>query len=146
MSYCRWSSQNWTSELYCFEGADSFVTHIAMNKIVGDVPEEPNILNTPFREWEAAHKAAMDFMETAEHHKIGLPHDGETFYDPTLEEFLARLLYLKEVGYKFPDYVIEEVKQEIAEEQDASRRNLDDDKNRWENEGGGTNGGTKELL
>jgi hypothetical protein len=118
MSYCRWSSDNWRCELYCYESNDGFVTHIASNKIVGDVPEELNIIDTPYEEWIVSRKAAQKFMNTAERRNIGLEHDGETFVDEDLDTFLLRLLYLRKVGYKFPDYVIDEVRAEIAEEKE----------------------------
>lgn len=34
MSYCRWSSDNWKCDLYCYEDANGYITHVADNRIV----------------------------------------------------------------------------------------------------------------
>jgi len=112
MSYCRWSSDNWKCDLYCYEYCEGgWTTHVAGTRIVGDVPEVrwdgPN--------WMDTHKAVGEFLKSAEYRNIGLPYDGKTFNDPTLETFRDRLLYLRGVGYNFPDYVLENIKEEIAE-------------------------------
>lgn len=113
MSYCRWSSDNWKCDLYCYESSQRFITHVAGNRIVGDVPLLPDILTADQGEWSRAHEKQMDFLNSAEHIKIGLPYDGETFIDKTLEDFKKRIIQLKEAGYCVPDYVIESIEEEI---------------------------------
>ncbi len=114
MSYCRWSSDNWKCDLYCYECADGvFVTHVASLKIEGDIPEEPNILDVPLGKWQKAHDEQMDFLDNAKMVAIGLEYDGENFNDSNLKSFLRRLYHLKETGYNFPDRVINMVKEEI---------------------------------
>ncbi len=97
MSYCRWSSDNFKCDLYCYEYVyGGYVTHVAGRRLINHTPlEERDIL--------------LDYED------IKLPHAGEVFNDETLEDFLERLIYLRGLGYKFPDYVIEAVKQEIDE-------------------------------
>lgn len=121
MSYCRWSSDNWRCPLYCYADAGGgWTTHVAGNKPIG-VPEIPPF---PYREgeeaklaeWTAAYKAQMEFLKTAERRDIELPYAGETFNDPTLEAFRDRLLALRAVGYDVPDYVLERVEEEMAEQ------------------------------
>lgn len=117
MSYCRWSSDNWKCDLYCYPDVNGgYTTHIAGNRVVGAVPEELDILTAEPDAWVASHKRAMDWLETAQRRPIGLPHDGATFRDATLEEFKARLLMLRAAGYCFPDYVLAEIDEEIAAE------------------------------
>ena len=122
MSYCRWSSDNWKCDLYCYEDVSGGITtHVAGNRIVGDVPEAPLklLLDGTYKEYYRAYKKQSAFLDTAKHKKIGLPYDGESFNDPDYESFLDRLLHLRETGYNFPGYVIEEVKREIKEHQDG---------------------------
>lgn len=117
MSYCRWSSDNWKCDLYCYENVNGgWTTHVAAQKVTGDVPEELEIGSVPAEEWIKAHNAAMDFLDTAERKPIGLPHDGRSFNDPTLEAFRERLLDLRAAGYSFPDYVLDEIDAELAHE------------------------------
>ena len=123
MSYCRWSSDDWQCDLYCYEDVSGgWTTHIAGRKPIGVPRESPFPVDVPEHEKEAAikawvdsHNAAMKFLETAEYRDITLPHAGDTFNDPTLEAFKERLLYLRSLGYRFPDYVLETVEQEIAD-------------------------------
>ena len=122
MSYCRFSSMDFGCDLYCFaDCAGGYTTYVAANKIVGEVPKIPEFplgkQDTPeWKAWGVAYKAQMDFLETAKRVPIGLPYDGERFNDLDLESFLARLLMLRERGYRFPDYVLEDVRSEIEEE------------------------------
>ena len=119
MSYCRWSSDNWKCDLYCYEDVNGGITtHVAAYRIVGDVPEVPLSLlkEGKTKEYYDAYKKQMDFLETAKREKIGLPYDGQSFNDPDHKSFLKRLLHLREVGYNFPDYVIEMVKEDIKGE------------------------------
>ena len=122
MSYCRWSSDNWKCDLYCYEYCEGgWTTHVASNRIVGDVPQVLNLLTADRDEWVASHKAACAFLDTAEHQEIGLPYDGETFNDPTLEAFRDRLMHLRYLGYNFPNYMLQTIDDEIAEEQGVKK-------------------------
>ena len=134
MSYCRWSSNNFRCDLYCYESEEGFMTHVASNRVVGDIPEasldflrDPNgsssevvmdrltNYDAKWKKYIEDYKAQMKFLETAEREPIGLPYDGESYCDKTLEEFLQRLLHLRETGYIFPDYVLEAVREEMEE-------------------------------
>lgn len=117
MAFCRWSSMNWRCDLYCYEDvAGGFTTHVAGNRVVGDIPEEPDLslLRTASTDWLGKHRAVMEFLATAERTPITLPHAGETFNDYTLAAFKERLLYLRGLGYLFPDDVLSEIDEEIA--------------------------------
>ena len=117
MSYCRFSSMDWACELYCYESAQGYVTHVASNKPVGEIPKAEHLFRVEsLPEFLKAHEAQMQWLETCERADIGKPHDGETFTDATLEDFLLTLQMLKAEGYVFPDDVIETVLEEIAEE------------------------------
>lgn len=57
----------------------------------------------------------MEAIDAAPLEEIGLPYDGETFNDPTLEIFRDRLLELRTIGYRFPDYVLTAIEEEMRE-------------------------------
>lgn len=116
MSYCRWSSDNWRCDLYCYgDVSGGITTHVASNRVVGDIPEAPLslIMEGKNDEFLKAHRRQMAFLETAEREPIGLPYDGERFNDPDFASFFVRLIELREAGYNFPDYVLEEVRDDI---------------------------------
>lgn len=75
MSYCRWSTDDFTCDLYCYESSEGYVTHVASYK---------------------------DSREKDSREPIGLAYDGQSFLDETPEDFLATLTMLKEAGYTFP--------------------------------------------
>jgi hypothetical protein len=119
MSYCRWSSDNFHCDLYCYEDVGGgFTTHVAANRVVGDIPklDESAFDKKDSKAFFVSMEAQHNWLATAEHKPIGLPYDGQTFNDPDYETFIARLLHLKQVGYKFPSYVIENITAEWEEE------------------------------
>src|ERR1700761_29275 len=115
MSYCRWSSDDWMCDLYCYEDCrGGWTTHVAGNRPI-DVPRNNCDMFTDMDGWMKAHQEQMKALDSIGREDIELPYAGETFNDPTLEKFKDRLLMLRELGYKFPDYVLEEVEKEIAD-------------------------------
>lgn len=115
MSYCRWSSDNFGCDLYCYEDvAGGWTTHVAGRRHVGEIPSVDWTASP--EQIAAAHKAQTDALAASPLEPIGLPHDGATFRDGTLEDFLATLLMLREAGYRFGDYVLDSVREEMAEE------------------------------
>lgn len=120
MSYCRFSSDNWKCQLYCYEDVSGgFTTHVASRKHQGEAPvlDMDGLAHdriTP-AEFQTQYDAQSKWLETTELLAIGLKYDGMQFNDPDLESFLARLLHLRDVGYIFPDYVIASVREEIED-------------------------------
>lgn len=118
MSYCRWSSDNWRCDLYCYgDSQGGFTTYVAGNRVVGEIPKEPELklVDGELPEnFMAEHNAVMAFLDKAERRPIGLPHDGETFNDPDLASFLERVTELRKIGYNVPDYVFDEIREEMA--------------------------------
>lgn len=120
MSYCRWSSDNFRCDLYCYaDVGGGYTTHVAGRRRIGleNLPPDPlTIITLPPDEWlpvYRAHRAALDALPFED---ITLPHSGESFNDPDLASFKERLLYLRKLGYHFPDYVLETIDEETAEE------------------------------
>jgi hypothetical protein len=121
MSYCRWSTDNFGCDLYCYaDVSGGWTTHVAGNRHIGDIPKLPPLAICKTREgadqWVRACKVQSDWLATAARRPIGGPHDGATFNDGTIFDFKARLLMLREAGYRFPDNVLAAVEEEIAEE------------------------------
>lgn len=120
MSYCRWSTDDFKCDLYCYESDRGYETHVAGNRHVGEIP---TLLPFPpkgsppeaWDEFKARYDAQLAWLDTCERQPIGLPSDGEFFTDPDLPSFLARLGELRAEGYRFPDDVLETVRAEIAD-------------------------------
>jgi hypothetical protein len=120
MSYCRWSSDNWRSDVYCYACVDgTWTTHVAANRIAGDLP--PSLWDDFFaekisaKEFADSERQRHDIIAKAERNPIGLPHDGETFRDAGPAAMKATLLYLRGLGYQVPDFALMALDEEIAE-------------------------------
>jgi len=48
------------------------------------------------------------------HIPIGLSEDGKTFHDSDIHAFLKRILWLRDLGYRIPDSVIDRINKEIT--------------------------------
>lgn len=116
MALCRWSSMNWSCDLYIYEGErNTYYTHVASNRIISPVPKVDNTIFLPdvYTEelgelWAEQHKAQMSFLESCKRKRIGLKYDGERFVDDK-ESLLGRLQILKDEGYNFPEITEEDL-------------------------------------
>jgi hypothetical protein len=123
MSFCRFSDDNFKSDVYAYESADGFVVHVASNRVVGDVPARPSIADIPYiapGEFSRAHQAQHEFLETAERAPIGGPYDGQSFRYATLRELHDGLLQLRADGYHVPQFALDDIEEELNEEDEAS--------------------------
>ena len=109
MSYCRFSSDDYRCDLYCYESAQGFVTHVAGLRSVLTKPLPPpvNSLDDPDA-WFKRHDAVMKIVDRSKRVPIGLAHDGETFVDATEEAMFERIRYLAGVGYNVPAELLDE--------------------------------------
>lgn len=124
MSYCRWSTDDFQCDLYVYESVGGFwSTNVAGNRIVY---KEPLPAPVPFSadrlgEWRERHERVAQMIGEADRVYIELPHAGESFEDPTPGACADRLEYLKGLGYKFPDDVIDALREEQREASDADQ-------------------------
>ena len=109
MSYCRFSSCDWWSDIYCYaDVSGGYTIHVAAGRILGDIPKAEHLwAEGKLDEFLEAHRAQMDFLNTAERELIGLPHDGETFNFSSAGEAAKYLQELSELGYHVPQHAID---------------------------------------
>lgn len=112
MSYCRWSSDDFQCDVYVYEDVyDGWATHVAnfRRQYLSSLPPKlPN--DAKFLAFVERQRTVMNAPYTMA--PIGLPYDGESFYDPTPGDCAQRLRELKALGYSVPDYVIHELEEE----------------------------------
>ena len=126
MSYCRFSSDNYKSDIYLHDSNQGLCLDIASNRIVGEPPtfdlatikglyehkEGSAEYQAILDEFMAAQKAKDNFMDTVKHMPINLEHAGETFYFGDYKKCVEFLRVLIALGYHVPDGVIESVIEE----------------------------------
>jgi hypothetical protein len=116
MAYCRWSSDNWRSDVYVYESDQGIAIHVAGMRYVGERPEGSWI-----KEKDGKLVVDEDFalrsrqwLETADMVAIGGPSDGDT-YACDHAEALETLARLRREGYHVPQHVIDEIREELEE-------------------------------
>lgn len=124
MSYCRWSSDNFESDIYCYASIeDYFSINVASIRYVSDTPK-PEITirldkDMDVQEFQRQNKALSDWIAQADRVPIGLPYDGESFSEDDAAGAAARLIELKELGYHVPQYAIDALLEEAKEAVDS---------------------------
>lgn len=117
MSYCRFSSDNWKSDIYCYESDMGIVINVAATKIDG-IPEIPSWGVVSAEEYMEAVKVQSDYMDNHQsaRREIGLPYDGQYFLCGSYQQAYHKLVELKEVGYYVPEYAIANMKEDAENE------------------------------
>ena len=116
MSFVRFSSDNWTSDVYAFESDDGFEVYVAGARLSAPVP--------PLLEWGEEtelywqrYEEQMRAVAETERVSIDGPHDGAHFVYASLAEMRAGLVMLQEAGYHVPAFVFESIDEELNETQ-----------------------------
>lgn len=121
MSYCRWSSMDHKCDLYVYADVHGgYTCHVAGMKRMSDTPypESPDKWGElPVEEFMKWREAQDKWMEESTLVPIGLPYDGESFYNQDRDTMVNTLITLKEAGYNMPDNLIETIQSEEDEDE-----------------------------
>lgn len=120
MSYCRFSSANWKSDIYCYADASGgWTIHLAVYRRVGEVPDDKfeDFIDGKIdaQAYADLHKAQMEALKLLPMVPITLPYAGESFNVPSAGEAAEKLIELKELGYFVPQFAIDSLFEEAAE-------------------------------
>lgn len=111
MSYCRFSSDNFRSDVYVYYGDDGYTCHVASRKI-SNIDECPEISislsledNQKFIERYRLRQEWMENYAT----RIPIEHElaGTTFTTDTPDEMIEELIYLRGQGFHVPQNAID---------------------------------------
>lgn len=116
MSYARWSSHDYWSDVYVYaDVAGGWATHVAGRRHVLTEPFPPEVDPADDADaWIARQRKVGALLDAAELVDIGLPHDGATYNDPTPDACADRLEELRDLGYHVPPEAIEALRQEAT--------------------------------
>jgi hypothetical protein len=105
MSYCRWSSGNYTCDLYVYATDDGISIHVANKRRLPTYDEE---LIHRIGYIEGNYLAACELIN--QHMEpIGGPSDGASYYALDAESAVRILLRLDVEGYHFPNDVVDRI-------------------------------------
>ena len=115
MSYCRWSSDDWKSDIYCYYDCGGYYAiHVAGRRPTVKLPPSEHLW-PDIDKWLPVHKEQMRLLENTQYVDIDLPFAGESFREKTPEDCLCRLLTLRGLGYYVPEGAIERLRGEKRE-------------------------------
>lgn len=113
MSYCRWSSDDFKSDVYVYESNAGFMIHVAPNSCeLKDAPPTVELTPETVSEYLARYKVISDLLKTAKRTPLPKQWAGETFCLDTAEECAELLQQMKSDGLHVPDGVIEVLMEE----------------------------------
>lgn len=122
MSYCRWSSDNFRSDVYVYESSSGWVIHVANRKnVIPCIPSLPwrsNPSKLYIGLWTWSNKLHHLSLRYIPMRKIGLPADGQSFTLSCPRECADQLCVLRAMGYHVPQYAIDALVEEANEESD----------------------------
>lgn len=119
MAYCRWSCMDYQCDIYLYlschdreDEIDLLSLNIARNKRVFDI-ELPALPDVNHKDFLKIYNKRHDILDrNSKLIKIDLPYAGLKYmFSP--KDCIAKLQELKKIGYKFPDYVIDDLKEEF---------------------------------
>ena len=113
MSYCRFSSDNWKSDVYAYESESGYEIHVAASRHVGDIPKLPDISKVDEFEYLEAYMKHLEAIDNARLVNIGGRYDGMSATFDTPEELHVFMEHLQKEGYHVPSYVFETLKEEF---------------------------------
>lgn len=124
MSYCRWSSDGFRSDVYVYaDVSGGWTTHVAGSRRLNldTLPPDPyeglwetGKLPADFNERSRAYYNALELLPFED---IDLPDAGKSFNHSTPQECAANLQRLKNAGFHVPDGVIETLENEKDDEE-----------------------------
>jgi hypothetical protein len=116
VSYCAWSSDDYQSDVFVYENDGGWITHVAGARRQFAEPLPEPVSDDNVMAWMARHAKVSEIVDRSPLVPIGLPHDSETFTDASPAECAERLRELRRIGYHVPQYAIDDLESEAAEE------------------------------
>lgn len=110
MSYCRFSSDNFKSEVYAYEGDEGFVVSVAALRLKKMPPDPPDPSAPDYCKRRSAY---FGKLERAKRVKIELPHAGATLACADLQTLKDTLLELRGIGYHVPDSALTAIESDL---------------------------------
>jgi len=118
MSYCRWSSNSYRSDLLCHRSDAGFETHVAvLRRVLADDVRAPDasLLERDAHRFDEELLAFTAELDRAPRVPIGLGFDGEVFVDTSEDAMFARIIDLCALGYRVPPDVLAEARSRTSD-------------------------------
>lgn len=121
MSYCRFSSDSFKSDVYVYHGVGGYHILVAQYRCANDFayPElfpAPEGKKAQERHYKAVAEGQKKWFATMTRTKLELEHSGETFVVESAKAAIDRLNYLARIGFHVPESVLQALADEASDE------------------------------
>lgn len=121
MSLCRWSSDDFRCDLYIYEAEGGWECHVASKRRVWEPPEGTTGLamlagRIPSDEWMDRYDRYHKALDAAPLEPVRSAWAGESFTGMSIRELAATVEMLADDGCRFPESVLDDVREMLAEE------------------------------
>ena len=123
MSYCRWSTDDFQSDVYVYESREGYETHVAVNRVdlTGrSLPPRVEMSTPPTKEelraWVGRSVTVCGLIIDAPQVPIDLPEAGASFIHATPGECADNLERLRGLGFNVPQAAIDALREDAAQE------------------------------
>ncbi|GIW60752.1 MAG: hypothetical protein KatS3mg087_1818 [Patescibacteria group bacterium] len=114
MSFARFSSNNFGSDVYCYESVDGYFLHVASKRFENPLPPLPDIESGSTEDIVSAFREYKMAISKQNMVRINGPYDGKTFRFDSAKELLEKLKELSEVGYRVPEDAINAIEEYVG--------------------------------
>lgn len=120
MSYCRWSTDDFRSDLYVYHDCGGqWVVHVAAKRVAFAETLPPKLMKDSSeagwsQDYVRRTLAVLEIVQRSERVPIGLSRDGKSGYFDSPGEAADLVESLAEEGYIVPDGVVEEIREEAG--------------------------------
>ena len=123
MSFCRFSSDDWNSDVYVYADiAGGYTVHVAANRVLIERDGLPPITaglsadrHKWAQQWVARHQATMRQLDEASREQIDHPDAGDSHWSLPAEDVYHLLARLASEGFHVPEGVAEAVLAEATQ-------------------------------
>lgn len=121
MSYCRFSSDSFRSDVFVYSGTGGYHILVAQFRCANSFPY-PELLPAPEgkraqeRHYKAVAEGRKRWFSTMTRSKIELEHSGETFIVESAQAAIDRLKYLARIGFHVPESALQALADEASDE------------------------------
>lgn len=123
MSYCRFSTDDFQSDVYVYPDLyDGITVDVADYRIDYMLPLPPQVDPSDTEAWLARHLKVRNLADRSPRRLIGLSRDGGHYSSLTYREAADLLQSLADEGYRVPDGVIDDLRHEADEMESIDKK------------------------
>ncbi len=109
MSYCWFSSDNWKSDVYIYDGSEGITCHVSTIYYNGYIPKLPDIKTCKPGEWSKALEKQYRALDKCIKMKHKSDLAGDTFYTKDPQEMIRYLRIIQQEGFHVPSFIFDEL-------------------------------------